>query len=100
MAFNGMRRTQQLKNFSRAFSGVFGTGDLRKKNHEFIAALAADGVRAAHAGLQPFCNGLKKLIADGMPERIVDVFEAIQIHKKDSDYAPLAARQGNRLSDA
>ena len=55
--------------------------DLRKQDHKFISALAADGVGTAHACQQSFGNGLKKLVAGSMPQRIVDVLETIQSRK-------------------
>ena len=78
---------------------VFRPCDFGKQDDEFIAALAADGVGTAHAGQQAFRNGLKKQVADGMSQRIVDVLEMIQIEKNHGDRTVLAASQGNRLGD-
>src|ERR1700686_2980187 len=94
-----MGRTQREKYLSCALGGVIRIGYLRKQNHELVSALTADGVRTAHAGHQPSGNGLQKLVADGVSERIIYVFESIQIDKHHgSRYRPTAS-QRNRLSD-
>jgi hypothetical protein len=43
---------------------------------------------------------LQQLIADGMAQGIVDVFEAVEIQKEYGEVFFLAASQGNGLSDA
>src|SRR5258707_467812 len=68
--------------FFRTRGRVFRMADLGEQNNEFISALAADRVRTAHARQQSFCNGLQKLVAGGMSQRIIDVFEAIQIQEE------------------
>jgi hypothetical protein len=42
---------------------------------------------------------LKELVADRVPEGIVDVLEAIQIKKQDRDLSRVAGSQGDRLAD-
>src|SRR6202158_4857445 len=96
---DGVGCVERKKYFSGAGGRVFRIGDLRKQDHEFISALPADRVRPAHTRQQSFGNGLKKLVADGMSERIVDVFETIQIQKDHRNRSVLAASQGNRLSN-
>src|SRR5712664_4397690 len=90
---------ERKKYLSGARGRVFRISDLRKQDHEFISALAADRVGTAHAGQQSFGNGLKKLVSGGMSQRIVDVFEAIQIQKDYGDMFSLPASQRNRLGD-
>ena len=79
-----------------ASSGLF---DFRQQHDEFIAALPADRVRGAYAIHKALGDGLKKLVADRMPQRIVDVFEAIQIQKQHRDVFHVTRRQGDRLAD-
>src|SRR5450755_3929101 len=43
--------------------GVFRRLDFGQQHHEFIAALAADGIRVADASLEALCDRLKQLIA-------------------------------------
>src|SRR6266436_222888 len=82
MLLNAVGHAERKKYFSCAGGRVFRMADLRKQDHKFISALAADGVGVANASQQSFRNGLKKLVADRMSQRIVDVFEMIQIQKK------------------
>src|SRR5260370_15782889 len=51
VAFDEMGQAERLKYLSGAASNVLAIGDLCKQDNEFIATLAADGIRAAHAGL-------------------------------------------------
>jgi alkyl hydroperoxide reductase subunit AhpC len=43
---------------------------------------------------------LKKLVASRVSERIVDVFEAVQIQKEHGDLFAVTRRQGDRLTNA
>src|SRR5229473_612279 len=95
-----MRRAERKKYFFRARGRVFRISDLRKQDHEFVSALAADRVRTAYSRQQSLGNGLKKLVADGMSQRIVDVFETIQIQKDHGNRVVLAVSQGNGLRDS
>ena len=74
--------------------------DFGKQHDEFIAALPADRVRGAHAIHQPLGDGLKKLVADRMSQRIVDVLETVQIQKQHRDLFRMTLRQGDRLADS
>jgi len=70
---------------------------LGEQDYEFVAPLAADCVGITHTSQQSFCNGLKQFVAFGMSQRIVDVFEAVQIQKEYCKRVILPASQGNRL---
>ena len=74
-----------LQHSSRRNGGIFRPFHFGKQHHEFIAALAAYGVRAAHTFHQALGDGLQKLVAGGMAQGVVDVFEAVQIQKQDCD---------------
>jgi len=99
MSVNGVGRVERKKYFSCAGGRVFRMADLRKQDYKFISALAADSVGIANAGQQSLGNGLKKLVADGVSQRIVDVLETIQIQKEHGKGSVLAASQGNRLRE-
>ena len=53
-------------------------------NQEFIATDAADRIDFAQAGAQALRNFNERDVAGAVAERIVDVFEAIQINKQNS----------------
>ena len=76
--------------------GVF---DFRKQDHEFIAALTADGVRTANAAISRLRHGLQQLVADRMPQRVVDVFEAIEIEEQHGQPVAVAPGQRDRLGE-
>src|SRR5260370_11723215 len=99
LSHDGMGSAERLKYFVCARGRVFRIGDLRQQDHEFISALAADRVGTAHAGQQSFGNGLKKLVAGGMSQLIVDAFETIQLQKDYVDMFFLPASQGKLLRD-
>ena len=73
----GMGLGHSLQNPSGRKSGIFRERDLRKQHDEFIAALPADRVRATHASQKAIRDGLKKLVADGVSQGIIDVLEAV-----------------------
>lgn len=84
----------------RAESGVFCVGDFGKKYHEFVATLAADGIGVADTIHQAFSDGLQECVSDGMAQRIVNVFEMIQIQKEHGELAGVAVRYSDGLRDA
>ena len=89
-----------LQHSSRRDGGVFGSIHFGKQHHELITALAAHRVGQAYALDEPIGDGLKKLVADRMPQRIVDMLEAIEIQEQHYDFLRVAQRHDNRLSDA
>src|SRR6202034_4705314 len=54
-------------------------GDRSLQDHEFVAAKSRDDVGVANAVLQPLGDGLQKHIAPGMPQRVVNLFELIEV---------------------
>ena len=64
--------------------------DFRKKHHKFISTQAAYGIGASHTTNQARCNRLKHFVAESMSQRIIDMFESIQIqvHHGDSGVVP------------
>ena len=86
---DGMRLRHRLQHSScavmAASSGLF---HFRKQHDEFVAALPADRVRAAHAIHQALGDGLQQLVADRMAQGIVDVLEAVQIQEQHRDCFP------------
>jgi hypothetical protein len=76
-----MRRRHVAKYADSHDGGVLGSLEIGKQYDEFIPSLAADRIRAAYGTHKTFGNGLKKSVADGMTERIVNVLESIQVEK-------------------
>src|SRR5882724_13561459 len=97
---DGMSLRRRLQHSSRANGSIFRLFHFRKQHDEFVASLPAYRVRAAYAIHQTFCDGLKKFVANGMPQGIVDVFEAIQIQEQDRDFFVMSRRQDDRLVNA
>ena len=89
---DGMSLRHGLQHSSGRDGGIFRLFHFGKQHDEFIAALPADRVRAAHAIHQAFGDGLKQFVADGMSQGIVDVFEAIQIQKQHRDFFRMTRR--------
>ncbi len=85
---------------ARKNRGVVVLVDLRGKDDEFIAALAAHGVGGLDAAEQTRGDGLKKLVAGRVSERIVDVLEAVDVEEEDRDLGAVALRERDRLADA
>ena len=69
---------------------------LRQHDHEFVAAMPADGVGAPDAHRHFPCDGSEQLVAEQVPERVVDVLEAIDIEKEDRQPPLVALGQRKR----
>nr|WP_245184480.1 hypothetical protein [Halomonas salinarum] len=60
MTLDAVRPTQDGKQLFRDPGGILGAPDLGKKDHEFVSAMATDGIDVAHAVLETARNGLKE----------------------------------------
>ena len=74
-----VRCRQRQEHLFRTEGRILCALDLRKQYHELIPALAAHGIRAAYTGHQALGNRLQQLVANRMPQGIVDVLESIEI---------------------
>ena len=92
-----VRCRQRQQHLFRTEGRIFRVLDLRKQYHEFIPALTAHGVRAAHTGHQALCDRLQQLVANRMSQGVVDVLEAIQIQKQHSALLAVTTGQSNRV---
>ena len=70
---------QRLEYFVRTDGRILCVRQFREQDHELIAALPADSVRAAHASEQALGHGLQQAVADSVTEGVVDVLEAIDV---------------------
>ena len=77
--------------------GIFRALQFLQEHNEFVASLAADGVRSAHAIEQAPGYRLQEFVAHQMSEGVIDVFEAVQIHEQDRGLALLPTRKNDRL---
>jgi len=69
------------------------------KNRELVSAEASDRIGLTHATLQPLCHFLQQRIAGGVPKRIVDRLEAVEIDQQQREFVTLPARSPHRGLD-
>ncbi len=93
-----MRRAQRCEYFFGADGGVLCVRHFRKQDHEFVAALPADGVRGTHAGDQPLRYRLQQPVTDGVAQRIIDVLETIHVQEQHRQFSPMTLRERHRFS--
>ena len=72
--------------------------EVGQEGHELVAAEPGDDVRLAHLGGEPGGGLDEELVADRVPERVVDVLEAVEVDEQDRDVPP--ARPVQRRLDA
>jgi len=72
-------------------AGLGSGGCSRPEHDEFVTAITTYHVFAAQRSAQAFSHDLEKLIAHVMPKAIVDLFEAVEIHKSNESRGALAA---------
>jgi len=80
--------------WSRHLQGVV-IPEVARQIHRLTCRLTVSG---RHTTQQTLRNGLKKFVADQMPQRIVNFFEAVQIQKQHSGPALRSPRMGDRLA--
>ena len=95
-----MRQGESREQFLRDQGCIVGPGDFGQQNHELIPALTADRIGNPDAGSQTLGDRLQQLVTDRVPERVVDVFEMIEIEKKQCDLLVMALGQTDRLGQA
>ena len=81
MLVDKMSFGQRPQHSSRGDRGIFQSFFFGKQHNEFIPAVPTYRVRTAYAVYQAFSHRFKKLVASGVPERIVDVLETVQIQE-------------------
>ena len=87
-------------NFSAVRAASCACLDFGQQHHEFVASLAADGIGEADARLQALGDRLQQLVADRMPERIVDVLEVVEVQIHQGDLLAMTLRERDRLRQA
>jgi len=99
MLVDGMSFGDSLKHSSGGDGGIFRLFDFGEEHNEFVASLAAHGVRAAHTFQQPFGDGLKQFVAGRMSQGIVDMFEAVQIQEQHRGLPSVSSSKRDGLAD-
>jgi hypothetical protein len=74
--------------------------DFGEQHDELVTALPADRIRGARTAQQAGRDGLEQLVAERVPERIVDVLEAIEVEVEDRDVSLVARGRADRVADA
>jgi hypothetical protein len=74
---------------------VRGRGKSMQEHGEFVAAQASHRVAAAQCALEASCCLLEEVIPGVVAQRVVDVFEAVQVHQHDPAHrlVPLCAQE-------
>ena len=67
---------------------ILGTRVTVDQQHELVAAQARDGVAVTDAGPEPRGHGFQQLVADVMPETVVDELETVEIDEGHGDPRP------------
>ena len=99
VAVNGHRLDHGGKDFSRRRSHLRLIRHLAQHNDELVTADAGYHVALAHAFLQPFGGFNKQDISRGVAERIVYVFEAVEVHEHDGEHMTVSMSRFDRVVD-
>ena len=96
IAVDGDRRRNRSADLCRQRLGAGNVAHVLLQQRELIAAKAGDHIGIAHAVLQPVGDDFQENVAGGMPQRIVDILEMIEIEIKhrESMSAAFGARKG------
>ncbi len=97
VAANAMGRRQRREHFGCRDGCVFYLIEFRKHDHKFVSAEAADRVRDADTCLQPLRHRLQQHVSHRVPERVIDVFEPIEVYEQHGQAGVAAPGRRNRL---
>ena len=97
---DGVGHGQGTQDFAGDEDSVFGVADFAEQHDEFVAALTADGVGAAHATGDAAGHGLQQFVADGVAVHVVNFFEEVEIDEHDGELFAVAVGKGDGLLDA
>ena len=93
------RQAHRLDHLLGRAHRVAGIAEFAQHHGELIATQARQRVATADAILQSGGNLAQQVVAGGMPERVVDVLEAIQIHVDHRDLLAVATGAGQCLAE-
>ena len=89
---DGDRGAQGLQHFLGDLSSVLNFADDVDQDGELITAESRHGVFLPHGGAEARCDGPKKLVADGMAKRVVDLLETVDVEEQDRELVAMPHR--------
>ena len=91
---------QCIDDFLGQDHGALGRVELGLDHRELVAAEPGHGVGLAHHPLEVLGDGLEQLVADRVPEGIVDLLEAVEVHEVNREEFLVALGLGDRRHQA
>ena len=80
--------------------GLGAVGDVLQHHGELVAAEAGDRIAFAHDLAQAPAGRLEHAVAGGVPHRVVDVLEAVEVEEQHRHPPRAASRADDRVADA
>ncbi len=90
-------RTQHVNQALRQRLGLVAGADPGQNDHEFITPEPGEGVGGARDRAQPCRSSLEQPVAGGVPERVVDLLEVVQVQEHDRDVRAVPPRRIERV---
>ena len=94
LALEHDRRRQDVEQASDERLDV---GDVQRQHGELVAAQPRDGVALAQGVAQPLAADLQQAVAGGVPERVVDALEVVEVEEGDDGGRAVEERGGDPL---
>jgi hypothetical protein len=94
------RLAQDVHELARHRGGVELVGEVGQEHGELVAAEPRRRVRLPQAGSQAPRDPAQQPVAHGVPERVVDRLEAVEVHEQDGEPLTTPPRCGDRLGEA
>jgi hypothetical protein len=88
-----------VQHSSGRYGGVFGMCHFREEYHEPVTALTTYGIRGARTFHQTLGDRLQKFVACRAAERIIDMFQSIQVEEKNPDLITVPLSEAYRLAN-
>ena len=100
MAVDHQRRRQCGQDPVGHFDRIPGGGDVGQQDPELVASQPRDRVLGADAALDASRDEPQQRVAAGVPERVIDGLEVVDIEEQHRRRAAVAVAAGQRLPDA
>ena len=79
----------------RHLGDIFGLAHILEQDHELVASEAGDGVGLTNAVPEPVSDLPQQCVPGVVPQRVVDILEAIEVDEQHRQILGVAARAGN-----